>query len=202
MEKTTRLELAKQTHSAIWDAAISLFISNGYRPTSMEKIAQAAGVAKGTIYIYYKSKKELFREVCRYSVEQFLKRIDAVMEGFDGDHYRCVEGVLLAKFMYFHEYFATSPDRVALLAAGRDIGKDIYAEGDRAFQERVEDVVRRAHEAGELVFEGTEETVEGFASLLVIACHGVGIELPSERYEKTLSRIIMAIWRGYQAGLS
>jgi AcrR family transcriptional regulator len=44
----------------IFAAAYELFAAQGYHRTSMDAIAERAGVAKGTLYWYFKSKRELF----------------------------------------------------------------------------------------------------------------------------------------------
>lgn len=44
----------------ILEAATELFVSQGYRKTSVDEIAERAGIAKGTIYLYYKNKNQLF----------------------------------------------------------------------------------------------------------------------------------------------
>jgi len=42
------------------DAAVSVFIQRGYRRTQVSDVAEALGVAKGTVYLYVKSKEALF----------------------------------------------------------------------------------------------------------------------------------------------
>lgn len=44
----------------ILDAAISVFIENGFEETSMRQIASAAGLTTGAIYHHFKNKDELF----------------------------------------------------------------------------------------------------------------------------------------------
>jgi AcrR family transcriptional regulator len=48
-------------------AATRVFIAQGYRLTQMSDIAEAMGVAKGTVYLYVKSKEALFAAVLRYA---------------------------------------------------------------------------------------------------------------------------------------
>ena len=43
----------------ILEAATKLFIEQGYRKTSVDEVAREAGVAKGTVYLYYKTKADL-----------------------------------------------------------------------------------------------------------------------------------------------
>jgi AcrR family transcriptional regulator len=49
------------------DAATRIFISRGYRWTQMADIAAEAGVAKGTVYLYFESKEALFDAVLRHA---------------------------------------------------------------------------------------------------------------------------------------
>ncbi|KIL45395.1 TetR/AcrR family transcriptional regulator [Jeotgalibacillus soli] len=47
------------TKTEILDVALSLFVTKGYHPTSMQDIAEAAGLTKGGLYYYLKSKDEV-----------------------------------------------------------------------------------------------------------------------------------------------
>lgn len=59
-------------HTAILDAAYELFGSGGFYETKMSEVAEQAGIAKGTVYLYFKSKEELFMAVTRRDCEGFL----------------------------------------------------------------------------------------------------------------------------------
>ncbi len=47
----------------ILQAALTLFANNGFQATKMESIAAAAGISKGTIYLYFDNKEALFRRL-------------------------------------------------------------------------------------------------------------------------------------------
>jgi TetR/AcrR family transcriptional repressor of nem operon len=57
--KKLREGVAELTRQKIVDAAMRLFASDGYQNTSIDKIAQDAGVTKGAVYHHFKDKKEL-----------------------------------------------------------------------------------------------------------------------------------------------
>ena len=59
-EKTKKGEV---TRLAIEDAAISLFLEQGYHATSMRQIADQAGLALGGIYNHFASKDEIFQGI-------------------------------------------------------------------------------------------------------------------------------------------
>ena len=56
------MAISKQenTKKKILDAAFNVFVSNGYKDTTMSHIVRESGLSKGAIYHYYSSKKDLF----------------------------------------------------------------------------------------------------------------------------------------------
>ena len=63
------------------DAALRLFVERGYAATRLEEVAQCAGVAKATLYLYYENKLELFKAVVRHAL---VERIDEVAQAQAG----------------------------------------------------------------------------------------------------------------------
>lgn len=59
----------------ILDAALHLFGSKGFYETKMSEIAEEAGIAKGTVYLYFSSKEELFKEMSKRDFERFLSQL-------------------------------------------------------------------------------------------------------------------------------
>jgi AcrR family transcriptional regulator len=75
----------KLREERILDAATTLLVRWGYRKTTIDDVAREAGVGKGTIYLHWKDKNELFRaaiwrEQQRYS-DELQRRIAADPEG-------------------------------------------------------------------------------------------------------------------------
>jgi TetR/AcrR family transcriptional repressor of multidrug resistance operon len=56
----------------IMEKARSLFIDHGFHGTSMQKLAQAADIASGTLYLHYKNKEELIRAIYRHAIEEVV----------------------------------------------------------------------------------------------------------------------------------
>ena len=54
------------------DAALALFVEKGFAATRAEEVAQRAGVSKGTLYLYYPSKEELFKAVVRQNLVNLI----------------------------------------------------------------------------------------------------------------------------------
>ncbi|MGZ9582980.1 TetR/AcrR family transcriptional regulator [Paenibacillus marinisediminis] len=60
----------------ILDAAYELFGSNGFYETKMSDIAKQAGIAKGTLYLYFTSKEQLFAAISKRDFDQFLGELE------------------------------------------------------------------------------------------------------------------------------
>jgi AcrR family transcriptional regulator len=54
------------------EAALALFVEKGFAATRTEEVAQHAGVSKGTLYLYYPSKEELFKAVVRHNLVSLI----------------------------------------------------------------------------------------------------------------------------------
>lgn len=57
------------TRQKLYEAAVTLIAEQGFSSTTVEQIAERAGVAKGTVYYNFASKNELFEELLRHGVE-------------------------------------------------------------------------------------------------------------------------------------
>lgn len=66
------------------DAALAQFVSKGLAATRMDDVARQAGVSKGTLYLYYPSKDELFKAVVRNSVVTVLTEGSDIVDRFEG----------------------------------------------------------------------------------------------------------------------
>jgi len=65
-------------------AAIDLFVERGFAATRLEDVARRAGVSKGTLYLYYTNKEELFKAVVRESILPFLGKAELSVAEFEG----------------------------------------------------------------------------------------------------------------------
>lgn len=64
----------------ILNAARKLFSEKGFDHTSMEEVAKAAKIAKGTVYLYFESKVVLFFEVIRFAKNRMMEQVKRIYE--------------------------------------------------------------------------------------------------------------------------
>src|SRR5215470_14442655 len=62
---------------AILDAALTVFAARGYEAARLDDVAAQAGVAKGTLYLCFKDKQDLFEELVRGAVTPIMDRVTA-----------------------------------------------------------------------------------------------------------------------------
>jgi AcrR family transcriptional regulator len=86
-------------------AALNLFVARGYAATRLEDVASAAGVSKGTVYLYFANKEELFKAVVQENLLPALAEGEAFIDAFDGT----TEALLHEILMGWWELIGESP---------------------------------------------------------------------------------------------
>lgn len=108
--KAKRWERRKDDRAPeILEAALALFAEKGFAGTRMEDIAARAQITKGTIYLYFRSKEELFKALARQSIGAQLQEVSARAAAHEGDTPGLLRFVLAAA-----GHFAATSDRVVL----------------------------------------------------------------------------------------
>jgi AcrR family transcriptional regulator len=78
----TKSEVISEFRCAeILDAARKVFSRKNFEQTTVDDIAAAAHVAKGTLYLYYKSKREIYLEALRRDIMALSEETDRRMQG-------------------------------------------------------------------------------------------------------------------------
>lgn len=65
-------------------AAVDVFVEKGYAATRVEEVAARAGVSKGTLFLYFPSKEELFKAVVRQNIVGRFEEWSHELEAFEG----------------------------------------------------------------------------------------------------------------------
>ena len=66
--------------AAILDAALEEFTARGYEGARLDDVAKRAGIAKGTIYLYFADKEALFQDLVRSMVNPVLGTLEHMRE--------------------------------------------------------------------------------------------------------------------------
>src|SRR5206468_8943378 len=98
--KTKRDVVIEFRTSEILEAARKVFAKKGFHDATMDDIATAAGVAKGTVYLYYRSKQEVYFAALKFGIAQMyaalveeVRRVSTTQEK--------LRALIAAKLAYF-----------------------------------------------------------------------------------------------------
>ncbi len=121
----------RRRRQEILEAAAGVFHEKGYKATSIQDIADAVGILKGSLYYYITSKEDLLFEILQDVHEQGLrnlKRIDGVqgtplqkIRAFVTVHVSHNAENLVKMAVFFHDFRSLSPERREIIVAERDL---------------------------------------------------------------------------------
>lgn len=80
--------------SELLAAALELFVEKGFAATRLEDVASRAGVAKGTLYLYYENKEALFKAVIQEGVIPVIAENEAIAAQHRGSSFDLMEKLL------------------------------------------------------------------------------------------------------------
>ena len=78
----------------ILEAALAVFAEKGLVGARMDDIAARAGVTKGTIYLYFPSKNDVFKALLSAQISERLKTVGAMVDGFEGPTSQLIASVI------------------------------------------------------------------------------------------------------------
>lgn len=180
----------------ILDAALDLFRNYGFRRTSMEDIARAANVAKGTLYLYFKSKDELFEALARRLAELIETNLKAAAVR-DLDTEPKVLALFDAKLGFLYRWVLSSPHAAELIDSKARLQATIFESVDRDFRTSITKALRDGIRRGELDAKSAGFTVESAADTLISAAYGAeNGALDEAGFHDRLARIVRLGLRG------
>ncbi|MGB8954919.1 MAG: helix-turn-helix domain-containing protein [Tumebacillaceae bacterium] len=120
---------------SIIEAAIKCFAQKGYHGTSIQEIADTLGIAKGSLYFYFKSKEDLFLSVFQYHVDHMLEQFRSISE----DDTLSARGKLHKQVVQQFLQFDESRDFIRMLMKGQfemneEISQLMYSMRGQALQ--------------------------------------------------------------------
>ena len=132
--------LDNEKRTRILDAAQSLFIRYGVKRTSIDEVARAADIAKGTLYLYYESKEMLFAEVAKKICAEILAEANkaAAMPAPLAER---LVGILDAEIGVLHRLVEHSPHVRELTETKEALASATFATLDRDMKQLITTVL-------------------------------------------------------------
>ncbi len=99
----TRKEVIKEFRTAeLLEAARKVFAEKGFHAATVDDIASAAGVAKGTVYLYYRSKQDVYWAALEHGITELQKEIQSRLAAEDTPEKK-VRAYIAIKIHYFEK---------------------------------------------------------------------------------------------------
>ena len=107
----TRRRRKAERPQEILEAAFVEFSRNGYAMTTLDQIAEGAGVTKGTIYVYFENKEHLFISMVREVTKATLDTVHEMLETHEGT----TADLLRAQFSFIYQHIVEDRRRREVL---------------------------------------------------------------------------------------
>lgn len=195
----TTAEETKRNDQRIIDAAISVFSETGFEATSMQDIADAAGISRGPLYYRYKTKKEIFVAAMN---AHFVREMEAhlLLLRQSKPFTEKIREYLRYAFRNLIDDKPEFPMEIFGSAQMQDVNEQIRQLYAQAYV-LMKDAVSEAIQAGEL---RQDTDVEHLVNLLFIAFDGLrysrlksGILTSAEKVEDAIDQICILIQARY-----
>jgi TetR/AcrR family transcriptional regulator len=176
---STLLERAAPTHrrarrkqerpGELLDAALALFVEKGYAATRMEEVASRAGVSKGTVFLYFPSKLDLFKAVVKHNISDRFEQWNARFEQFDGTSAELLRLTMLLWWERIGSTRASGISKLMMSEGGNfpEMAGFFHQAVIQPGQNILRSVIQRGIERGEFQAVQIDHAVHGVVSVLV-----------------------------------
>ncbi|WP_449065541.1 TetR/AcrR family transcriptional regulator [Planomonospora algeriensis] len=175
-----------ETRLRLFGAAVELIAEQGYTATTVDAIAERAGVAKGTVFYNFGTKEALFSGLLDHGIELLSAALSGATAGETA--LDTLDAVVMAQLRFFEEYGAFA--RVLLAEMWRTAWQDAVARLRQDVLGVYADVLRRAVAEGavrdDLDVETAATAVFGMVLTVAIERKALHPDRPIERVHATL----------------
>jgi TetR/AcrR family transcriptional regulator, repressor for uid operon len=183
----------KNIKNKIIESAISTFSKYGYDKSRMDDIAKTAKLSKGTIYLYFKNKEELFNAISERNTNELKNQLSKLFQNSDNDLITSIqnfyENINDQGYRMFFEIIAESSRNKKL--------KQLLYQERRKILDIIIDHLNILKEKGHI---GKDIEITGIAYGLVSLYDGLKINkflgIDEDQNKKTWSRIVKTIFTG------
>jgi len=185
-EVQARRERRKEARPGeLLEAALDLFVEKGFAATRAEEVAQRAGVSKGTLFLYFPSKEELFKAVVRDNISGRFQEWNQEFETFEGNS---ADMLRYCMKVWWERLGATRASGITKLIIGEarnfpDIAAFYQQEVIRPGQGLIRRILQRGIDRGEFQVRDLDYAVFSVTApmvFLIMMKHSLGACVPQD----------------------
>ena len=155
----------------IFDTAGEVFTRYGFRRTSMNDIAQAAGISRPALYLMFENKEDLFRQLATHRQNEAIDAAIQALEGEGAFPKRFLEAILVYEKIYY-EPVAQSPHGAEFLDVNMSVAADDMKKGYDRLIKHLGKSIEVAVLRGEASLDRTGMPADAYAELLMSSVGG------------------------------
>ncbi|GAA2724943.1 MULTISPECIES: TetR/AcrR family transcriptional regulator [Streptomyces] len=192
----------QNTRRRLFEAAVTLIAEQGFSSTTVDEIAERAGVAKGTVYYNFASKTVLFEELLRHGIELLTDSLQAAADdaaGRGGSRVDALDAMIRAGLNFITRYPALMQLYVAELWRTNRAWQSTLMQVRRKAIAVIESVLRDAVAGGELSEEiDVPLTASALFGMVLVAA----LDWQSFQPERSIDEVHSALSRLLQGRVS
>jgi AcrR family transcriptional regulator len=133
LDNITEADVAENRRESLLDAAVGVFARYGFRKTSMDEVARAAGVSRQGLYLQFADKEELFRKAVTHKL---TRQLSAAMIALANDRDRLETRLIAACDEWAGRYVGIAgTDAADLMCASTSLAGATLAEYESRFEQ-------------------------------------------------------------------
>lgn len=194
VSRTKRQVVSEYRTSELLEAARSVFSKKGFHDATIDDVAHKAGVAKGTVYLYFKSKQEIYLSALRDGIELLIRemRAEAAAAGTAEAKLRKLIATKIAYFDKHRDFFRIFQSELGRMEKTMAECKDLYFEQAQI----IEEVLKQGVKEGVLQKVNTRKAAFAVTDLT----RGVAIQRlfgwSKTRLDEEVEFIMCLLWKG------
>jgi len=208
VDPTLRQRRKEARPQELLEAALSLFVEKGFAASRSEEVAVRAGVSKGTLYLYYPSKEDLFKAVVRQTLSAEIAEGVRVLEEHQGSVSEALVQDLADWWVRVYESPGSAVFKLAITEMRNfpDLASFYAEEVVLPGCTAIANLVMRGIEAGEFRAVDVNNTVHSIVLPMIMLClhkHSIGacttIEQTMQEPHAFIRQHLALVLRGLQS---
>lgn len=168
-DKAARVNAKKEI---VYEAAADVFAQYGFRRTTMNDIAEGAGISRPALYLMFDNKENLFCELATYRLNQAVDKAISALAGNGDLNSRFIDALLIFEKVYY-EPISNSPHGAELMDTNLNLATEDMMKGFSKLVTAFAKLLKDAEKAGDANFQNTPLTPKAFVELLFTALGGI-----------------------------
>ncbi|MCO6188113.1 TetR/AcrR family transcriptional regulator [Rhizobium sp. L1K21] len=167
---------AETKRAAVLSAAIRTFLDYGFKRTTMDDIAKAAGMSRPALYLVYKNKKDIYRACVTDMLETLKERLEEIIAS-EAAPQESVYAILEAGIINPFRLLAQTAHGQEIFDMKSELAADLFEAWMGALEATTAATLKRAAENGKIALDDARMKPEDIAAVIVDGAEGIKLRM-------------------------